>query len=381
MLAASAWQCRAQHTIAGITTSAVNNLNRTINSLEDCISGQGGVCSDSEFESSPNVIAVDLAISRLTTHDIVLEYCVGTAALTTNIVIGDAIVLGRVYVLWHRNRWVCLLLIILLLGTVATSFVSTTHACPGFGDGSGVWLNPSVETTGIGSLVGPAAGTLGGSFFEGDHFGLAASVLSLATNAISTYFIGYRAWEHRALVRGNGLRSFLGRSQVSRALTLLMESGAVYSAIWIFVVVYQFITSSSYNSGRVAAATHPHSSAYRAFTVGWEAFTEGGLVIVVAIYPTVIMLLAGLNRSECDNIASYHGNGRSEDAAALSVVFRGSGLVPAQPLNPPGASRLAPQRASEEAASEEEEEEESLADLDMVDCSSERGYPSSVVRP
>ena len=134
--------------------------------------------------------------------------------------------------------------------------MSTTHACPGFGDGSGVWLNPSVETTGVGSLVGPAAGTLGGSFFEGDHFGLAASVLSLATNALSTCFIGYRAWydscpsaivthmishnlptyrEHRALVRGNGLRSFLGRSQVSRALTLLLESGAVYSAIWVSI--------------------------------------------------------------------------------------------------------------------------------------------------
>ena len=41
--------------------------------------------------------------------------------------------------------------------------------------------------------------------------------------------------EHRALVRGNGLKSFLGRSQVSRALTLLTESGAFYCAIWVCI--------------------------------------------------------------------------------------------------------------------------------------------------
>ena len=77
---------RDTFTIAGITISAVNNLNPAINSLEDCLSDQGGtMCSDSQFESSPNDVAVNLAISRLTTHDIVLEYCVGTAALATNV--------------------------------------------------------------------------------------------------------------------------------------------------------------------------------------------------------------------------------------------------------------------------------------------------------
>lgn len=42
---------------------------------------------------------------------------------------------------------------------------------------------------------------------------------------------GYR--QHRAVVRDNGLKSFLGRSQVSRALTVLIESGAFYSVIWV----------------------------------------------------------------------------------------------------------------------------------------------------
>ena len=77
---------RDTFTIAGITISAVNNLDPAINSLEGCLSVYGGTrCSGFLFESSPNDVAVNLAISRLTTHDIVLEYCVGTAALTTNV--------------------------------------------------------------------------------------------------------------------------------------------------------------------------------------------------------------------------------------------------------------------------------------------------------
>ena len=81
-----------------------------------------------------------------------------------------------------------------LLNTVtAAGIVSTTHSCQKF-SGIRYISDPASETAGVGSVVGPAAGSFVGSFFEGDPFGIAASVLSLATNAISTCFIGYRAW-------------------------------------------------------------------------------------------------------------------------------------------------------------------------------------------
>ena len=81
-----------------------------------------------------------------------------------------------------------------LFNTVtAAGIVSTTHSCQKF-SGIRYISDPASETAGVGSVVGPAAGSFVGSFFEGDPFGIAASVLSLATNAISTCFIGYRAW-------------------------------------------------------------------------------------------------------------------------------------------------------------------------------------------
>ncbi|KAM5545666.1 hypothetical protein V8D89_000704 [Ganoderma adspersum] len=366
---------RNTFTFADVVMSSVVRLASGANSLGQCVR-QGGSCNILQLWSN-NSPLVGPDIFWLASHAIAPEYCVGTVALTTNIIIGDIIVLGRVYVPRPRTRLVYLIFIILFLGTVATGTVSTTHSCLGFRNTSVSYVDPAIETAGVGSFAGPAAGNLVGSFFEGDPCGIAASVLSLATNAMSTCFIGYRAWEHRALVRGNGLKSFLGRSQVSRALTLLIESGAFYSTLWIIVVVYQFITNPAYEDPEVDSISTPHSSAFRAFTACWEVFTEGGLVFVVAIYPMVIMLLAALNRSECDNIASYRGNDQSDGAAALpSVVFRGSALVHAQSLDFAGDSHPVPQRAPHEAASES-----SLADFDTVDCSSERGFSSSVVCP
>lgn len=92
----------------------------------------------------------------------------------------------------------------------------------------------------------------------------------------------------------------------------------------------------------------PESSPFRAFTAGWEAFTEGALVTIIvrrddrlssiaicnqppilcllqAIYPTVIMLVVALNGSECNIIASNRGDGQEQDAG---LVFRGSILQP-----------------------------------------------------
>ncbi|KAM5545650.1 hypothetical protein V8D89_000688 [Ganoderma adspersum] len=352
--------------IAGISTSAVDSLWPALLSVEDCL-GQNGPC---EMTEDPDEVSPVLSgITRLVGHDIPLEYCVGTAALTTNIIIGDAIIWGRVYVLWPRNQTIRLVLVLLLLGTIATGVVSTAHACQSPGQLQQTVQDPSDETAGTYSLVGPAAGNLMGSFFEGDPFGFAATVLGLATNVTSTCLIGFRAWEHRALARGNGLKHFLGRSQVSRALALLIESGAFYSAIWIIVVVYQSITRPYYAAGTEEMNTAggiTQSSTFHAFTASLEAFTEGGLVIVIAIYPTVIMLLVALNRSECDTIASCRDNG--QDAAVPSLVFRGSDT------HGPGQSVDRPSCAMGQAFAESNADPESASSLVDIDTVSTAKY-------
>ena len=98
------------------------------------------------------------------------------------------------YVLTRLTRYARYGALTVLFNTIiAAGIVSTTHSCQKFG-GIRYISDPASESTGVGNVVGPAAGNFVGSFFEGDPFGIAASVLSLATNAISTCFIGYRAW-------------------------------------------------------------------------------------------------------------------------------------------------------------------------------------------
>ncbi|KAM5539157.1 hypothetical protein V8D89_007030 [Ganoderma adspersum] len=302
--------------IAGASTSIADSLNHITAWVDDCLL-EGGSCDDL---TNPAPLGPDMVQFTFNDINLPVEYCVGTAALTTNIIIGDAIVLGRVYVVWPRNRLIRLALGFLLLGTAATGAVSTARSCRRFDGSTQVPLLPE-DRPGLGSFVGPSAGNLLGSFFEGDPSGVAASVLSLTTNVVSTCLIGWQAWKHRALVRGNGLKSYLGRSQVSKALVLLIESGVFYSVIWIFVVAYQIVALPSYANYYLGPV---HSSAFQAFTAGWEAFTEGALVTVIAIYPTVIMLVVALNRSECDAIASRRGDAKQDAGGVPSLVVRGS---------------------------------------------------------
>ncbi|PIL34715.1 hypothetical protein GSI_03496 [Ganoderma sinense ZZ0214-1] len=344
------------------TMSAVGEVNRAVTVLEECMEQKSPCLKPRRLR----FLFANSDVIRLAAHDIPLEYCVGTAALTTNIIIGDAIVLGRAYVLYPKNRIIRLALLLLLLGTLSTSIVSTAHSCqsPGL---SQEFVLPDAETTGVYNLAGPSAGNLMGSFFEGDIFGIAASVISLATNVISTCLVGYRAWQHRALVRGNGLGSFSDRSRVSRAMALLIESGAFYSAIWIVVVVYQFITRPFFDAGSDLmndGKDGHHSSIFRTFTAGWEGFTEGGLVVVIAIYPTIIMLLVALNRSECDTIASYRGSGQDATVPG-SLVFRGSAHHAQTVDFPGGDGGSVPHAAASVFLS-------SVVDLETADCSFEK---------
>ncbi|PIL25996.1 hypothetical protein GSI_11750 [Ganoderma sinense ZZ0214-1] len=78
-----------------------------------------------------------------------------------------------------------------------------------------------------------------GTLFEGLQIGVAACVLSLSTNLLATALVAYKAWESRRRLRGY-LIAKAGGSQVEKFLALLVESGAIYSAIWAVVVAYQF---------------------------------------------------------------------------------------------------------------------------------------------
>ncbi|KAI0787489.1 hypothetical protein C8Q74DRAFT_1216149 [Fomes fomentarius] len=120
-----------------------------------------------------------------------MRQCVGTVSLTTNVILGDAIVWWRAWVLWRDNRVVQSFCLFLMFATSATSITVTTQAC-------GLHSTSQIRTV---IMVDPSHQELEepsmalGSLFIGDKWELAASILSLITNIAATSLIAYKAWQ------------------------------------------------------------------------------------------------------------------------------------------------------------------------------------------
>ncbi|KAI0752553.1 hypothetical protein C8Q80DRAFT_461006 [Daedaleopsis nitida] len=201
------------------------------------------------------------------------QECVGTATLTLNVVVGDAVVWWRALVLWKRCPFRrCAYSCLLVCVTLIPGAIVTTHGCRS--SSSPLILTSSAGTAAITS----------GSFYIRDRWGLAASVLSLVANGIATGMIAYKAWQHRRLVHLS-LGTGTPRSRVEKSLALLVESGSMYCLLWLMMVIYQAcaITSSA-----------------PSFIYRFHFLVEGCLIPLIGIYPTVIILLVAMNRSQCE---------------------------------------------------------------------------------
>ncbi|KAM5535321.1 hypothetical protein V8D89_011006 [Ganoderma adspersum] len=206
-----------------------------------------------------------------------IHSCASTAAITTNITLGDAIVCWRASVVWYHNRVVRAVLGALLLATAVLSAADTAWGCR-----APYRLAPLT----IYSFV-PL-----GTSAAGLPLGLAACALSLATNALATLLVACKAWESRRRLWGYLLAGGPGRAQVQKLFALLVESGALYCAIWGVVVAFQ---TGEYRVG------HPAATPVTAgFLNVFNVFMAGGLVPLIAIYPASIIVLVALNRSHVE---------------------------------------------------------------------------------
>ncbi|KAM5536751.1 hypothetical protein V8D89_009590 [Ganoderma adspersum] len=122
--------------------------------------------------------------------------------------------------------------------------------------------------------------------------------MSLSTNnLIATLLVAYKASRRR-------FRGYLsGRSQVGKLFALLIESGAIYCAMWVLVVTFQtaenewdiwsWSEDSSTNGGVASAAG-------RTFLDIFGVVFGGTVVPVIAIYPMIIILLVAQDRSHIE---------------------------------------------------------------------------------
>ncbi|KAG7090484.1 hypothetical protein E1B28_009598 [Marasmius oreades] len=134
--------------------------------------------------------------------------------LPLEVVVGDSIVVWRACALGYYagNRKVVFIPLLLLLGSAACSF--TFLGC--FAQHDWPIVNPDTCNS----------------------IEISAFSLSIATNISATIVIGFKFWRYRQIVR-RFLRTCHAKQQarVERILILLLESGIIYSVLWIVQLV------------------------------------------------------------------------------------------------------------------------------------------------
>ncbi|THV00490.1 hypothetical protein K435DRAFT_657077 [Dendrothele bispora CBS 962.96] len=70
---------------------------------------------------------------------------------------------------------------------------------------------------------------------------LLLTVPLFVTNLVATSLIGYRAWEHRKAVITNLSSSKNSLTRVQKILLLLVESGLVYCALWVSIILFSYL--------------------------------------------------------------------------------------------------------------------------------------------
>ncbi|KAI0690136.1 hypothetical protein C8T65DRAFT_730903 [Cerioporus squamosus] len=220
-----------------------------------------------------------------------LQACTGTAALTINVTIGDSIVWWRALVLWPDNRvvrWLCVMMILL---TSVTGVLDTVVVCVRVAQEDD-WATPgSVFKLPDGDQI------IEGSMFSGSAYGVLAGLSSLLTNIAATSLIAYRAWEHRRIIMSH-LKGFSPRTQVERTLALLVESGLLYCAIWVLMVVCEVIHL-------------PLGAEESAFADRFRYVMNGCLVPMIGMYPTLMIIVCALDRSLYEKSVDEHARNPS----------------------------------------------------------------------
>ncbi|KAI0808398.1 hypothetical protein C8Q74DRAFT_1214031 [Fomes fomentarius] len=216
------------------------------------------------------------------------------------VAIGDAIVWWRAWAVWRGSRAVSLVGLLFILLTIGES-LPVPH--PAFMSA----LNATNACT-LDFRAGEGVDSRSAGLFFGDAYGTAASVLTLAANVAATALIGYQAWVNRRFIWKGDTVDGSSSSQIEKVFSLLLESGVVYCLIWTVVVVGHAYWNSAISQSNLASFSV--DAVNRTLSVGTfvlvvSQFVNGALVPIIAIYPTVIVIVVTLNRSCCDAVVTH----------------------------------------------------------------------------
>ncbi|PBK93416.1 hypothetical protein ARMGADRAFT_1164960 [Armillaria gallica] len=140
---------------------------------------------------------------------------------STNIVIGDGIVIWRAWILWNRKWWVVITTATLLSSTLttATGLIRVYTMAP-----------PAITLFENPSLSAWATAFIGST---------------LITNIWATSLVTYRTWSHNKYIRAITGETFMTRVRRQNGiLAILIESGIFYCCTW-FVAIVAFVCGNS----------------------------------------------------------------------------------------------------------------------------------------
>ncbi|KAJ6558042.1 hypothetical protein B0H19DRAFT_126584 [Mycena capillaripes] len=191
-----------------------------------------------------------------------------------NMIVGDSVVIWRVWVLFPRRRWVVLIPSVMLL----ISFVC------------GVLY--------LASHMAVRDGPTDGRMKIFDDSGLFMSwVFSLVTNVSCTIIIGIKAWHHRRMMR---TLCTSRRMATEKVLSLLVECGFIYCLFWLTQIVQIFTDLSGETMLNPLAVLGDFGDQ------------------VSGMYPTLIIVIANFHRTIWDDESSLN-TGQSKNQTKNTV--------------------------------------------------------------
>jgi len=191
------------------------------------------------------------------------DITVFAAVLTRiNYFLGDAVVVWRAWVIWGRQKPVLLTLAALLLGSFAAAVVDLSLSMSELLDGDDV-DNDSAIKLGERSMV--------------------LTLPLLTTNIVSSILIMVKAWEHRRFIKSD-LSGGSAADRVANILIWILETAALYCFIWLFYLLASFKFFSEIT-----------------FDV-----MDSLMFMVAGVYPTIIIILVSINRSQVDRYLSAY---------------------------------------------------------------------------
>ncbi|KAF7330966.1 hypothetical protein MVEN_02436500 [Mycena venus] len=133
------------------------------------------------------------------------------AFFVLNMVIGDGVVIWRTWAIYQRRLLAIALPCLLLLTSLIFAIIDITCFA--------------------------SKGPLPGGDLICPHASLTSWALSVGTNVTCTILVGFKAWQHRRMVQELNLPGKPRKMSTEKILSLLVESGFIYSLLWITQVL------------------------------------------------------------------------------------------------------------------------------------------------